>query len=199
MSLTGRLRDAYLREFNRVSYFQGRPPLHAGAHLPRLDGGRSAYGRRYQPVWDRVAAFLQQHGCDDAEGFMASVFRGKRLPQPHDLYSEQSWLDYHRSLDDYRETRRGELESQDVVFDLAMGQAVLLYQLDELRCARHVLLDTTFPLSALYRYSRASSLGMPDVAQQFREAALEEYHRDPCTYRDVWGDLLPAHLVASSA
>jgi hypothetical protein len=182
--------------------------------LPVWDGGETADGRRHTAVWPKVAGFVRRHGLDLGR-LVRCVFAARAVgtaggaalgppPPPTMLYSAEALrlyrADADRRHDADRESARAELCSQAEAFRaaLVLRSALRAAGWSAEEVARSVVGDEALPLSALFRFCVAAQEGYQDLADRYFRPALRQYTAGRALCDDVWGERLPAALVAAA-
>ena len=191
-SVTNKVRSTWITEKQRylsqhstkiVNYKPG----------PALDGGTDCYGRKYQPIWPKLAQFVISNKLDPAK-FVKAQFescKGKPPVSPNVLMSQLAitrYINYVAKNSD-EEAIKIALDSQTRSAMNAVDWYTLLYG-PGTPAYRAVIIDTSLPLSALFRYSLAVSSGQDDLQRAIFDVAVEQYMCDREAYDQIWKDLI---------
>ena len=94
------VRIAYVHEYRRRrEAISGTAESTTGSTsylMPRWDGGRDAFGRRYSPIWPKIAKLLLEHEWPIGKYIAAQFSDG--LPSPNILLSISAQEKYRRSV-----------------------------------------------------------------------------------------------------
>lgn len=182
---------------DRETRLSGVPSLIGGVPIPTWDGGIDRSGRRFTPVWPRVAELVR------ARQYLLPIYveayfeatRAEAPPTPNELLSARAEDCYRKYLARAGEQAAAELRSEKVAFTLDVLRASRLYGLSEKSAApRQVLQDRTLPYTPLFRHCMAAEGRAFDVSARFQEAALNQLVLGLFRYTAGWTGFLPAGL-----
>lgn len=191
------MRD-YLKRFRGIRSNYGMEPL------VQWDGGvRGSDGKKYKPVWPRIASFVLTYRLD-LERLLRLVFRlrnGGPPPTPAQCYGERVLELYHQYADKTESQRytacelrlRSDAETLRRQIILQSSYKTVMNWTDA-DVVRSVLSDQSLSVSPLLRYSVALQEGYHDIAERYAASALTQYRSDSELYDSVWGSAIPDTL-----
>ena len=199
IALASRIRAWYCAEYRKYEETRGRAvrSTYGLKPLPHWDGGTSAFGRRHQAIWPKIAAFCLKYGLDH-EVLIRAVFEdltGSNPPVPTVLMSNTALRLYpgaaRRQQNDVVVTYRSQRIEACRRFTIRQldSEGLTNYQI-----WRFVIADPLADLSDLFRYCLASSVGALDIAAGYREKAFWQYLRSPQLYDEAMGTVIPHDL-----
>jgi hypothetical protein len=197
-----RIRSAYI-ENRRMADSKRSGSASSYRSGPRWDGGVDAAGRKFKPIWPVLADRLEKAGIFEVEDYVRWVFDEATDPSriyPNGLACDRLVEEFLRVRGEDLHLGRGDLLRSS----LRTQQHVFKSEVETLRrgtmaeglwtneqVVKHVLLDATVNLSALFRWLAARRGGYEDVAEVWREAARVQYEKDPEAYRTAWRGMMP--------
>ena len=194
-----RLMSLRIRTIYCMCYRQLKGDPNYGTNpIPRWDGTNGdtdKFGKRYKPVWPKIANAVLQCGADPVS-YIKAQFRGAiptKPPLPNTFYNEKAVAKW----EDYRIVAKRELEAK-ISSDLNQIKVHVLPLTANLGWAyeqalNYALRNQACGASYLVRYCAATAAGL-DVAQQFREQALVQYVFQITDYDELLGDQIPKEL-----
>ncbi len=185
----------------RLCYERARAAREALKHNePASKGGAGYAAEATADVWVRLARFCAGRSIDPVayiDWTFDNALLGRSAPAPRQLLNHQHARAF---LDGLKEDGR-EIEVAFRVQQQTARTNMLLAQ----RLGRQappdalaaVLLDESLPLSALYRYCLATSIGgerFRRIARLYEVEAARQYRRNRADYDAVWGRWIPERL-----
>lgn len=161
---------------------------------PAWDGGVSQFGRRYQPVWPKIAEFMLRNGAEPLAYLRAQFWHAdpEKPPRASQLMSQDGLQRYERyRLNIVEDTRVKFLwEVEAIRCEVVPLQDALKWDYSRaLRCA--ISNERSVSASPLTRYCLAMEYGHTDVAASFYDRALLQY----AFQKQVYDEVLPAGSV----
>jgi len=178
----------------------------AARRLQKAAQGRSTrpcgQARAADPLWDRLATFCQNRDIEP-HSYIQWVFDtslSARPPEPIQLLNPQLADAYLAAARDFPAavTVALRVQKQTARTYIRLGQQPVKQTPHDVWAA--VLLDETLPLSALFRFGLATSIGgerFERIASRYEAAAARQYRRCPHVYDTVWGKWVPKRLRES--
>lgn len=197
--LAQRLRNAYTRQRGAYMWIRYRRVESVGSgHVASWDGGTDQYNVRHKPVWLKLAEQLLQAGHSDAEGFISAQFSGSaKLTTPNQLMSRAAFAKYSYYVRYSENVLDQDLISQTREFDMAvLTTQTWLPNLTLSEIWQHVICNTSWTLSPLFRYCIAVSENMVTASEQWRPLAYDELSNNPVGYCNCWKKVLPPGALA---
>lgn len=165
---------------------------------PAWDGGVDPYGKKYKPVWPKLAKFVLTNNLDPQK-LVQAVFAktvGGDPPLPNMLMSDAALAAVYWYKDAEKTRVKSDIEAskeeaRTFIFMNAVpgGSAEKVW--------RNAILDPK-QRNPLIRYVLSLSANQPDLALYFRQLALEEYLRHVEPYDEYLGQELPAGFRADA-
>lgn len=163
--------------------------------IARWDGGDSGTGT-HTPVWPVIARLCLDRQLDPASFIEAQFAGAEKAPWPNQMTGEHAVAKYRRSVGLIQTRIRLSLPNQERSYRLeAQCRAVESdgeLTLDQAR--ELVLRDSSFGLSAIFRYCAAVRDRGAALAALFRDAALFQYIFQRAAYDSTWGAMIPEDL-----
>lgn len=158
---------------------------------PRWDGGSDAYGRKYAPIWPKIAQIVIDEKLIPHVFIAVQFIKCKHdAPVPTILLSNSALSKYHKAEFDFPKETRYHLELQNIAAKQAIDNQLRIGVDENIACSK-VVMDTHISLSALYRYSLAFHNKLMKAADFWKEDAIKQYISMPYIYDEVWGKLIP--------
>lgn len=162
--------------------------------------GRYVPDDRWQESWLKAAKFMMKNEVIDYVEFIHVQFKhraGAVCIQPNQLYGPAAlkrWKAHGSSEELHQAQIYESLSFQKHRFTVELIKATEWNPApnDPEAPVIFVLLDDTNQLSPLFRLCFATDGGRPDLANQYRDAAMLQYLFGRKAYDVVWKDLLPA-------
>lgn len=195
------VRALYCAEYRRMSPAAAN---YGEVRIPRWDGGEDPNtGRVYQPVWPKIATFLMTRNIEPG-AYIAVQFahrRGLTPPAPNTLISAnaiQRW-EAHAKLE--LPILTGEWRRQQTALEMRLRE---LRQTHPQASEQQILVTAihdqhVVDVSALFRYCAAMHYGLPQVAERYAAAALNQYLMQRRQYDAVAGAAIPDVLKQEAA
>lgn len=187
--------DFDLRNTGRISGWGKR-------HITRWDGGVSAAGRFYKPVWPKIAAFCLDNELEPAQLVRAMFYRKMIFaPNPSAAIGAKA-LEQYKSYTtpltvlEIKTSIIHALESQKSRATSSVLSLETYYKLDQQTAWRRTITSRDEPLSPLFRYVVAKNQSWEDLAPMYEAAAYRQFNRHPELYLEVWGDWIPNEMRA---
>lgn len=194
----GRLvRTLYVLNYRRQEAVKfGTPGMYGAKRMPRWDGGADSSGRKFKPVWPRIAQHLQSID-GDPERYIAAQFMDLGLdtpPFPNMLASAAATKKYREFARTFEQRLKQELLAQHGYLLMEIERLTRIRGLSETDATLTALADPLVSLSGLYRYCIAERIGERTLAERFHDGALPQYFCVATTYDRAWGDFIPGGL-----
>jgi hypothetical protein len=195
---------AALAEKIRVVYWQllGEAELRVtgqvGATRPRKvarwDGGQDASGRRYKPIWPRLADYFIQNGVSPEDAIRAVFDRYVGGPPPA---PNQVMVPDVVSLVEERKAKRAEhirysVESERTAFQDEACFQERIHGKVNLNTLRELITSPWLNLTPLFRFCLSVRHDFRDLAQFYEDKAFAQYLNHPLAYEAVWRGWIPA-------
>lgn len=176
------VRSLYFAEARRYEQIrQGAPRSNPARNNPRFDGGLTPSGRRIAPVWPRIVQYAAVNRIAPAI-LIRGVFEAWQNamtsaapPQPTQLITSEALTAARQFLRRAISDEENRFTVQDGLFRRESILAVADYDLTPEQAATRVLCDRHQALTALYRYVRATEIGLAEVVGRYREDAIAQY------------------------
>lgn len=190
-SAAAKFRAVYFKIYNEVNGTRfGQSPM------PRFDGGTGVDGRKYKPVWPKVAQKLLDAGVD-IEDYLVDILSRERVASPQDAVKDR-----------FIERYKAEMESDASVLEAWTLEESTLKQNIELRTVlgeevlmalTNAVCDPGLGVSPLVRYAFAVLNGRRDLAASFEEAAFTQYRLKRGAYNRWCSDRIPIEWKGTNA
>jgi hypothetical protein len=190
------IRDMYWEE--RIRYegqATGRFGKAGDHHAVRWDGGEDVYGRRYEPIWPKIAKRLIKDFISPERAIRAVFMtaHGTSAPLPNVLLGKN----LARTVEVTAENRFEEIKRQaNVEVEYAKTHIILLMSsYTETQSQRLAIVSSEIQLTPLFRFCLAVKFGHFDLAEKYRERAFNQFINDAECYRQIFQDgFIPAEF-----
>ena len=181
-----RVRSAYVRARRRALKLKdGRES--------KWDGGTDNAGRKHKPVWEKIAAWLEDHEIADWDAYMAAQFVNGRLRQPTELCTPKAIERYKEFIAASAAMVAQRLKGDTLRFRDAVDDARFSHPDEDKRTLWYLALTSQLAdLSPLFRYCLAVSESWDALASEFQGDAVAQFQRHPVLYRQHWATVIPA-------
>ena len=196
--LEARLRNAYIRQRRALIWQRERRVEEVGNdYVPSWDGGVDTYMKNHRSAWPRIAAAMEAVDCYDAEGYMAAQFFGaRRVPTPQQLSGQDAMAKYRRYVNTSDRILGDDLTAERLAFEVAVNVTKEWMPASEIReIWAHVLCNTAWDLSPLFRYCVSVAETFDDIAKRWEYVAYEQLTSDPVGYLRCWQKILPPAML----
>jgi hypothetical protein len=161
---------------------------------PSWDGGTTAFGRRYKPVWPSIAEFMLRNGAEPLSYLRAQFWHAdpEKPPRASQLKSQFGLDLYERYRVNVADATRNNFarELNAIRAEMLPLQDALRWDHSRaLRCA--LSNERSVSASPLTRYCLAMEYGHYDIAESFYDRALLQY----AFQKQVYDAVLPAGTI----
>lgn len=194
-SLAALLRRLFVVAYRSAKYnADGRESDWGSRHMPRWDGGDDDNGT-YTAIWPKAAKLCLAEQMDPGT-FVSAQFAAGRgsIPSPAHLTGPNAVARYVRVSASVPLTLRQALASQMSLLKEETAWRQLQREVSQHVAARSVLCDRNLDLSGLFRYVIAVKAGQVDIADRYRDAALQQYVLQREAYDQTWASMIPEDL-----
>lgn len=178
----------------------GRSGDWGDTQIRRWDGGRSASGKFYKPVWPTIAAFCIDNNLEP-HLLVKALFHNVMLQAPlpnmaHGNFALEKYRQYTSPATSLEIKSKiiNEFESQKSKAHAEVVNRKKYNNSSEELAWKIVILDNKSSLSPLFRYCIAKNQNWDDIHPDYYEAAKRQYSRHPDVYDAVWQEWIPDTL-----
>lgn len=195
--LAAQVRQAYIAErSDRETIITGRRKVWKPGHEDDIVSSSGRILKRgLKSVWLKIARICREIGADPATYVRVQfeLCSDRNSPSPSQLATPSAKIRYESAWPGLRSEIRRSLSQQ---VEVASQQVRCLQALgvgDSLTASLMVIGDLTVPLSPLFRYCFACSLGerANSLRQKLLPGAIAQYVRCPVLYDEEWRQVLP--------
>lgn len=168
--------------------------------IEQWDGGRDARGVNHSSAWEGIARFAVQYNVDPIE-LVRAVFETCESSQP----PLPSMIKSTKALADLRYVQEFNIEEMKNRYSCYASEAEMKFLLwrktrkvDEEQLWKEVVSSPELSFSALFRFVLATNLKLAQVADYWRQQAMQEYIRAPNLYDEVLGSTIPVDFREES-
>lgn len=171
-------------------------------HMAQWDGGTTSTGKKYAPVWPKIARYCLDRNLNPPT-LIRAIFRAANrgfMPQPSHATGDKALQKYNAYIGtgsqlEMKNTLLYKFESQKLCAFSAIQRLVHYSDKTEEVAWRLTLTNMHEPLTPLFRYCAALQRKFADVADMFELDALYQYKRDADLYNEIWGDMIPLKFI----
>jgi hypothetical protein len=168
--------------------------------MPKWDGGVDSRGAHHKNVWEEIARFCTVHDLQPELLVKALFYDAVYTPMPNQAHGDYALKKYSRYNDpqtrqEIRTNIRSEFEAQRSYAASRVETYKAYGNKTGDEALRLVALNTTGPLSQLFRYCLLKNMGSL-VANDYEDVARRQYMRHPDLYDEIWGNWIPNNLRA---
>ena len=168
---------------------------------PRWDGGRSAGGQEFQPIWPKITQRLLDEEINPIRAVFALFAANEtkmEAPPPNWLLSGK-WMDRLRAplSDDEQDRIRASVQSEKDQLSTYLHSTMCEYDDMDMSAQDKLLLalmNQKTSWSPLLRYTLAVREKLPDVAKDYKDAAMLQYLMAIDVYDEMYGEMIPKEM-----